>query len=70
MNYVQVHHQFSLFTEVEMRMRFKVPISADRIRQVKTQIASGEYKSAAEALREVNDRLEDFAKKRFGKHWD
>ena len=66
--YTHTHHQFSLFTEAET-CRFKVPISAAQIQRAKDLIASGKGKSAARVLRDINDSLEDFGKRKFGKSW-
>lgn len=70
MKFTPVNHQFSLFDAPTMRPKFKVPISAERIRQAKAEIASGRGEDAARTLRDINDRLDDFGRKTFGKRWD
>jgi hypothetical protein len=67
--YRHVDHQFSLFTEAQMRPKMKVPISAERIKQLKLELDAGDGKSAARTLRAINDGLEVFARKKFGKNW-
>lgn len=54
-------HQFSLFGFQPPKK--KVPISAERIREVKALIAKGDGKSAAEKLREVRYGLENYLKR-------
>lgn len=70
MKFTAIHHKFSLFDAPTMRPKFKVPISADRIRQAKAEIAAGRGEDAARTLREINDRLNDFGRKKFGKKWE
>lgn len=70
MTFTRVDHQFSLFSAAEMRPKMKVPISAARISQVKALIDAGKGEDAARVLREVNDRLDDFGKRKFGKNWE
>jgi hypothetical protein len=66
--YTHTHHQFSLFKEAETR-RFKVPISAAQIQRAKKLFESGRMNASARVLRDINDRLEDFGKRKFGKSW-
>ena len=56
-----VSHQFSLFGYV--RPTSKVPISAARIREAKEAIMRGDAKSAVQALRDINDKLENFERR-------
>lgn len=51
-------HQFNLFGFVKPKL--KVPISAERIEEVKALIAKGDGKSAATKLRELREGLERF----------
>lgn len=46
-----------------MRARTKVPISAERIKEVQAMINKGDYKTAAEKLREVRYGLENYCKR-------
>lgn len=55
--------QKELFGFHDMRSRAKVPISADRIREVKALIAKGDGKSAAEKLRDIREGLEAYERR-------
>lgn len=58
--YFPVTHQFSLFTEVEMRLKTRVPMSSSSVRAVKNLLSSKDYKGAAEQLRDIRERLEEY----------
>jgi hypothetical protein len=58
MKYTRVHHQFSLFGY--QPPSGKVPISAERIREAKALMQSGDSKGAAEKMREVREALERY----------
>lgn len=55
--------QLPLFNQRTMRARTKVPISAERIKEVQAMINKGDYKTAAEKLREVRYGLENYCKR-------
>lgn len=55
--------QLPLFTFKEMLPRTKVPISAERIREVKELIAKRDGKKAAEVLREIREGLENYERR-------
>lgn len=54
-----VHHQFTLFDYNQMRPRTKVPISKERIEEVKRLMAT-DPRSAAVVLRDVREKLEQY----------
>lgn len=56
------NHQFNLFKPTES-LRGKVPISAERIKEAKALLAKGDYKDAAQTLRDIRERLEEFEKR-------
>ena len=56
-----VNHQFGLFGYV--KPTGKVPISAARIREAKEAIMRGDSKSAIQAFRDINDKLENFERR-------
>jgi len=56
-----VDHQWSLFGW--QRPKKKVPISAARILEAKEAIMRGDSKSAIQALRDINDKLENFERR-------
>lgn len=53
-------HQFSLFSFNEIKPKAKVPISKERIEEVKRLIQCEDGKNAAAALRDIREKLEDF----------
>ena len=55
------HHQFGLFGYVKPVA--KVPISAARILEAKEAIMRGDSKTAVQALRDINDKLENFERR-------
>lgn len=52
-------HQFNLFKSTES-LKGKVPISAERIKEAKALLAKGDYKDAAQTLRDIREKLEEF----------
>lgn len=52
-------HQFNLFKSTE-GLKGKVPISAERIKEAKALLARGDYKDAAQTLRDIREKLEEF----------
>jgi hypothetical protein len=64
----KVIHQFSLFGYVPPKI--KVPISAERIREVKAMIEKGDGVNAALKLREVREGLERFERGLFNRKPD
>ena len=56
-----VTHQFELFGW--QRPRKKIPLSAARIREAKEAIMRGDSKTAVQALRDINDKLENFERR-------
>lgn len=54
------HHQFSLFGF--QRPERKIPISKERIEEVKKLIAEGKGKDAAIVLREIREKLENYSR--------
>jgi hypothetical protein len=56
----KVNHQFSLFQHKDMRPKLKVPISAAQIEEAKALFDHGDQLGAAEKLRIVREKLEDF----------
>jgi hypothetical protein len=52
------NHQFSLFGWQPPKK--KVPISAARILEAKEAIIRGDSKGAIQALRDINDKLQNF----------
>jgi ribosomal protein L22 len=61
MGFTRVEHQFSLFGFTPPKR--KVPISKERIEEVKRLIKGGDGKNAAIALRNIRERLEDFERR-------
>jgi hypothetical protein len=56
-------NQHELFGFHDMRPRPKVPISAERIREIKALIAAGDGKNAAITLRDVREKLENYERR-------
>lgn len=63
-------HQFSVFPFSETRPTIKVPISAERIRKAKAQMAAGNQAGAVEQMRAIRERLERFEKRISNKEED
>lgn len=61
MKFTPVDHQFSLFGYNETKPKSKVPISAQRLREAKALMQAGDPKAAAAILREVREKLENYA---------
>lgn len=61
----RVTHQFSLFTQKEMRPKLKLKqlVSAADIRKAKELYAKGDAKASAEMLRTVREGLENFERR-------
>jgi hypothetical protein len=55
------NHQFNIFGFTPPKR--KVPISKERIEEVKRLIKGGDGKNAAVALRDIRERLEDFERR-------
>jgi hypothetical protein len=55
--------QLPLFGFKDMRMKAKVPISAERIREVQRQLMAGNSDGALEQLIRVREGLEDYEKR-------
>lgn len=70
MSKTRVIHQFNLFSFNETRPTIKVPISAERIREVKELIAKGDGVNAALKLREVREGLERFERGLYNRKTD
>lgn len=68
MSKTKVIHQFGLFGYVPPKI--KVPISAERIREVKELIGKGDGANAALKLREVREGLERFERGLFNRKID
>lgn len=56
-------HQFNLFPFQDTKPTGKVPISAERIREAKALNEAGDFKGAAEKMREVRESLENFERR-------
>lgn len=58
-----VDHQFSLFSFNDMKPKTKVPISKERIEQIKKLIEKRDGENAAIILRGIREKLEDYESK-------
>ncbi len=58
-----MNHQFNLFSHKEVLQKTKVPISAEKIRLAKEQIAKRDSKGAIQTLRDINDALENYERR-------
>lgn len=58
-----MNDQLPLFNQRTMRPKTKVPISAERIKEVKALLAAGQGDKAAAALREIREKLEDYERR-------
>ena len=54
-------HQFSLFGHIKPKK--KIPISKERIEEVKKLMESKDYTNAASKLRDIREKLEDYLDK-------
>ena len=67
MKFTRVHHQFNLFDYEQMRPKIKVPIkriSKERMEEAMKEFKSGEGKHLAGVLRDINDSLDIYCKRK------